>query len=285
MPFRPSFECLWCGRAWEARSLGDLEGWAALCPDCLGKADDNGFLRGRLRSALRERSSAAGAAGAADAADAAAPPASGDWEDWYLRRGSYSNGPLHDGPWAMELDVVTRWIDGLPISGVIVELGAGMGWWTALLAEKGELWLYDSDAASLDAARRRLLAHGLLAHLHQCDVLATPDKSVDVVFAAYLLSGARTESELDARIAAATAWLKSAGAFVLLEAGPGDSRPDAASRPLIEPTGPRWVQGPEGPLRARDPDLLRERLTAAGLTIDVVGTTARAFVFARATAA
>src|SRR5437867_6246059 len=55
MPFRESFDCLWCGRAWTTRSGADLEGWAGLCPDCLGRAQENPFLRFRLRTALAER--------------------------------------------------------------------------------------------------------------------------------------------------------------------------------------------------------------------------------------
>ena len=171
MPFRRRFDCLWCGQAWGTRSDDDLEGWAALCPDCLAKADDNGFLRNRLRTALRDRAASASAAVAGTSGPA------GDWEDWYLRRGRYARGPIHDGPWTMELDEVTRWVDGLSLAGTLVELGAGMGWWTALLADKGELWVYDRDGASLDAARTRLMAHGLLAHLHERDPLARPDKT------------------------------------------------------------------------------------------------------------
>ena len=59
LPFRASFSCLWCGTAHTVRSPDDLEGWAQLCPDCVGKAGDNGFLRFRLRQALTERSAAA----------------------------------------------------------------------------------------------------------------------------------------------------------------------------------------------------------------------------------
>jgi hypothetical protein len=55
---RPTFDCLWCGRSWTTRSADDLEGWAKLCPDCLGKAGENAFLRFRLRDALAARSSA-----------------------------------------------------------------------------------------------------------------------------------------------------------------------------------------------------------------------------------
>jgi hypothetical protein len=55
---RPTFDCLWCGRSWTTRSADDLEGWAKLCPDCLGKAGENAFLRFRLRDALAARSAA-----------------------------------------------------------------------------------------------------------------------------------------------------------------------------------------------------------------------------------
>ena len=58
MPFRASFDCLWCGTAHITRGPDDLEGWAQLCPDCVGKAGDNGFLRFRLRQALTERGAA-----------------------------------------------------------------------------------------------------------------------------------------------------------------------------------------------------------------------------------
>ncbi len=225
MPFRHEFACLWCGQDWTVRSDDDLEGWAALCPDCLGKADDNGFLRSRLRTALRDRASAA------MPGDAAAPPGPGRscrvpapnpiepaYDDWYLRRGRFSRGPLHDGPWSMELDEATRWLDGVPISGTIVELAAGTGWWSTLLAEKGELWAYDASGSALEAARQRLVAHGLLAHLHQRDPLLPADKQVDIVVSAYLLAGASTAVELRARVDIVRGWLKPGGTFVFLDA-------------------------------------------------------------------
>ena len=56
MPFRSVFQCLWCGRTHRARSPSDLEGWALLCPGCLGRAGENPFLRFRLRQALADRS-------------------------------------------------------------------------------------------------------------------------------------------------------------------------------------------------------------------------------------
>src|SRR5262245_54283954 len=66
MPFRDRFDCLWCGTPWATRGPNDLEGWAQLCPDCLGKAGTNPFLRTRLRSAITERAvSSASADGSA----------------------------------------------------------------------------------------------------------------------------------------------------------------------------------------------------------------------------
>ena len=111
-----------------------------------------------------------------------------EYDDWYLRRGRYAHGPIHDLAWQMELDAATTWLDGLPLHGEIVELAAGTGWWSALLATKGELHAYDAAAAPLDRARDRLLAHRLRAHLHVRDAWAPPDRAVDALFAGFWLS-------------------------------------------------------------------------------------------------
>src|SRR4029077_11613067 len=75
VPFRASFDCLWCGAAHSCRGPDDLEGWAQLCPDCVGKAGDNGFLRFRLRQALTERGAARPATAAPPATSATSPAA------------------------------------------------------------------------------------------------------------------------------------------------------------------------------------------------------------------
>lgn len=274
MPFRHRFACLWCGVDWQVRADDDLEGWAGLCPECLGKADDNGFLRGRLRTALRDRAGAA----PAGAAPAGAAPANrvGDrpdvpaYDDWYLRRGRFSRGPLHDGPWSMELDEVTRWLDAVPITGTIVELAAGTGWWSTLLAEKGELWLYDTDDASLETARKRLVAHGLLAHLHQRDPLAAADKHVDVVVAAYLLGAAHTADQLTARLEVVRGWLKPGGLYVFMEA-------QSTARGTS-------MDGPSGPLWPRSVETLKAALAGSGFHAAEIWSTPSAFIIGRAAA-
>jgi hypothetical protein len=181
VPFRATFDCLWCGTPHEARSPADVEGWAQLCPVCVGRAGENEFLRFRLKSALAERARGPATAAAASGQSATTPPAavatlpaaSGagrdemvayyearapEYDDWYLRRGRYDHGPIANAVWQAELDRATLWIDDLPLGPVIVELAAGTGWWSPLLAQKGELWAFDAAEAPLDRARSRLPA-------------------------------------------------------------------------------------------------------------------------------
>src|SRR5260221_2867720 len=181
MPFRASFDCLWCGTSHVCRGGDDLEGWAQLCPTCVGKAGENGFLRFRLRDALTERGAAARGGTAPVAAEprarasvavapiAPAPVAKDpgaemlayyearapEYDDWYLRRGRYARGPIHDAAWNAELDVAGRWLDALPLRGDIEELAAGTGWRSPLLASTAEPSLYDSTAAPPEPPRAR----------------------------------------------------------------------------------------------------------------------------------
>lgn len=208
MPFRASFACLWCGADHVTRSPDDLEGWAQLCPTCLGKAGDNNFLRVRLRQALIERGAAAVPAPA---------PAPDHEDDWYLRRGTASEGPIHDAAFLAELDAAGRWLDALPLSGRIVHLQAGTGWWAPLLAGKGELSLFDTSSAALDLARERLLAHGLRAHLHVRDAWLPPDAPADVLLLERWL-GRLDEARVPAALAHARGWLRPGGRLAIIEA-------------------------------------------------------------------
>jgi demethylmenaquinone methyltransferase/2-methoxy-6-polyprenyl-1,4-benzoquinol methylase len=226
MPFRASFACLWCGSDHTTRGPDDLEGWTQLCPECIGRAGDNEFLRFRLHQALAERAAAAIVSQPPDLDrqmvayyEARAP----EYDDRYLRRGRYSHGPIHDAAWHAELDAAGRWLDGLPIRGEIVELAAGTGWWSPLLASKGEASLYDATEAPLAIARDRLVAHGLRAHLHVRDAWAEPDRPVDALFAGFWLSHVPPE-RLPAFLALTRRWLRSGGLFAFI-----DSRDDPQS--------------------------------------------------------
>jgi SAM-dependent methyltransferase len=311
----PTFACLWCGRSWTIRSADDLEGYAQLCPDCLGKAGDNEFLRFRLRAALEARATAS-APTSTDASSPVAPaptPASSppaefptaptlasgpsdpdliayyqarapEYDDWYLRRGRYEHGPIHDAAWNAELDAAGRWLDGLPITGRVVELAAGTGWWSPLLASKAtELSMYDAADAPLARARERLVAHNLRAHLHVRDAWAPPEgEPADALFAGFWLSHVdrtRTAAFLDI----AASWLAPGGRIALIDSLP-DPRSGAVDHPIAadDRSVRRLADGREFTIVKvyRSADEIAAVLRVAGFDAVEVTTTGRFFVLA-----
>jgi demethylmenaquinone methyltransferase/2-methoxy-6-polyprenyl-1,4-benzoquinol methylase len=321
VPFRATFECLWCGASHVCRGTDDLEGWAQLCSECVGKAGENGFLRFRLRQALTERGAAGGSgsvapeASAASAAESLAPAGPGstviapaapptadadidaemlayyearapEYDDWYLRRGRYERGPVHDAAWNAELDVAGRWLDALPIAGEIVELAAGTGWWSPLLASKGELSLYDAAPAPLDRARERLVAHRLRAHLHVRDAWAEPDRAVDAVFTGFWLSHV-PRARLGDFLAIICRWLKPGGIFAFIDSLP-DPQSSAADHPtpVDDASLRRLADGREFTVVKvyYTLDELENALRAAGFVDVSVTTTGRFFLTGVATA-
>ncbi len=270
MPFRATFDCLWCGTAHACRGPDDLEGWAQLCPDCVGKAGDNGFLRFRLRQALTERATGATAGGVAVPAVDPSPAPAGSAlqdDDWYLRRGRHAHGPIHDAAWNAELDAAGRWLDGLPWHGEIVELAAGTGWWSPLLASRGELSLYDGVAAPLERARDRLVAHGLRAHLHVRDAWAEPDRAVDALFTGFWLGQVLPE-RLEAFLDLVRRWLKPGGTFAFIDSL-SDPQSSAADYPDRESTIVKVYY---------EPVVLEVALRRAGFENIEVATTGRFFL-------
>ena len=304
MTFRPTFDCLWCGDSWTARRPGDLEGWAQLCPACLGRAGSNAFLRGRLRTALAERGAAGPAAPTAAerggsgpaapnaagpvalsdtpiaapsiAAPRAAPPRPGLTQrhpafpdDWFLRRGPFERGAIHDTAWAAELDMVTRYLDDLPSAARIAEPAAGVGFFSPLLAARGELHASDPDGDALDRARERLVAHRLLAHLHVADPWAVPaGEPVDQLIAAFLLGRVRGAG-VDAAAASLRARLRFGGTLAIVEL-----RHDPAGGP---PEGIAWSW--------HEPGVLEAALARAGFGAISSTFTGRFFLLVKATAA
>ena len=303
MVFRATFDCLWCGTPHAVRAADDLEGYAQLCPTCIGRAGDNGFLRFRLKTALAGR--AAGLAERPTSTTTAQTPADrpaddlaeemkayyaarvAEYDDWYLRTGRYSRGPVHDLAWNADLDAATLWLDALPIRGEIVELAAGTGWWSTLLASKGTLSIYDANEAPLDRARQRLLGHGLRAHIHVRDAWAEPDRTVDALFCGFWLSHV-PRARLADFLALARRWLKPGGRFAFI-----DSRPDPHSGAVDQPVSAEHEIAERRLADGRQfrvvkvywqPAELEAALVAAGFSSAVVTTTSRFFLLGSATA-
>jgi demethylmenaquinone methyltransferase/2-methoxy-6-polyprenyl-1,4-benzoquinol methylase len=289
VPFRATFDCLWCGAPHTCRGPDDLEGWAQLCPDCVGKAGDNGFLRFRLRQALTERGAANGATAQLEPDRAPDPGAdllayyearAPEYDDWYLRRGRYERGPVHDAAWNAELDMAGRWLDEQPIHGEIVELAAGTGWWSPLLASKGELSLYDGASAPLERARERLVAHQLRAHLHVRDAWAEPDRAVDAVFTGFWLSHV-PRARLDEFLGIVRRWLKPGGTFAFIDSL-FDPQSSAVDHPMpADDTSVRRLDdGREFTIIKvfYEPEELEAALLRVGFTHVTVATTGRFFL-------
>ena len=293
MPFRATFDCLWCGTPWTTRSADDLEGWAQLCPDCVGRAGDNEFLRFRLRQAFEARRSQS----PTSPPSPPVPPVTddlvsyyearaGEYDDWYLRRGRYSHGAIHDAAWNAELDAAGRWLDELPLRGEIVELAAGTGWWSPLLAAKGNLSIYDAAEPPLDRARDRLLAHRLRAHIHVRDAWAEPDRQVDALFTGFWLSHV-SRDRLAAFLELARRWLKPGGTFAFIDSLP-DPESGASDHPRAdgETALRRLADGREFRIVKvfYTPDELTNALEFAGFRDANVDITGRFFLLGRATA-
>lgn len=289
MPFRDRFDCLWCGAPWTTRTPDDLEGWAQLCPECLGKAGTNAFLRGRLRAALDARATGTRASrdGSVDARPGPGTPAPGAPrsatgparlgvpaalpDDWFLRRGEHARGAIHDAAWNAELDMVTRWLDGQPLAGRILEPAAGVGFFSPLLAGRGELLASDPDGDALDRARDRLLAHGLRAHLHVRDPWARPgpgEPRADAAVVAFLAGRVRGAG-LDTALQLLRDRLRTGAPLALV-----DLLPDPHGGP---PEGVAWT--------FHDPDVLEAALRRAGFGSVRVTSTGRFFVLVAALAA
>lgn len=296
MTFQREFNCLWCGRLHRTRSDSDLEGYALLCPDCVGRAGENEFLRFRLREGLRIRGEAEAGSSVAVAPARTADEElrvyyaqrAGEYDDWFLRKGRYSRGAIADTAWAADMDTATLWLDAQPLKGEIVELAAGTGWWSPLLAQKAStLWLYDINEEPLEFARQRLVAHGLAAHIHVRDAWAEPDRQVDGLFCGFWLSHV-PRARLGDFLALCRRWLKPGGRMAFI-----DSRRDPESSAIDHPQ-------PENDMSVRklddgqmftivkvywQPEELEAALLAAGFVEPHVTTTPRFFLVGEATAA
>jgi demethylmenaquinone methyltransferase/2-methoxy-6-polyprenyl-1,4-benzoquinol methylase len=285
MPFRASFDCLWCGSTHTCRGPDDLEGWASICPACAGKAGENGFIRYRIRRGLAERGAARRPAVDREMLayyEARAP----EYDDWYLRRGRYSHGPEEDAAWSADLGRAREWLAVLPWRGEILEIAAGTGWWSPVLAAKGRLTMIDGAEAPLRIARERLAALGLTAETLVRDAWARPDRTFDGLFAGFWLSHVPQE-RLAAFFALARAWLRPGGTFAFI-----DSVLDPASgatdnpRPADGASIRRLADGREFRIVKEfyAAERLEDELARAGFAAPEVTTSGRFFVLGAATA-
>jgi len=147
----------------------------------------------------------------------------GEYDDWYLRRGRYTHGAAEDEAWRVDLDAAAEWLSRRSLRGRIVELAAGTGWWSPILARMGQLTLLDAASEPMEIARSRLAAAALAAEFQVRDAWAEPFGSVEGLFAGFWISHV-DRSRLDEFLGLAFRWLAPGGLLAFI-----DSRPDSAS--------------------------------------------------------
>jgi hypothetical protein len=153
----------------------------------------------------------------------------------------FDRGPLAGATWQGEIDRAVLWLDALPYSGRAVELGAGIGFWTVLLASRGDVSAYDAREDRLTRARQRLLAHGLKAHLHPRNLLEGPEgEPAGFVLLPFLLSQLAAEPRAQ-QVEVAHSWLAKGGRLALIDLAPPNLDPSTLEQATSEMLGGRFT--------------------------------------------
>jgi ubiquinone/menaquinone biosynthesis C-methylase UbiE len=110
------------------------------------------------------------------------------YDDWWQRRGAYDKGPETEAEWDRQLDEVKEALRAFSVSGNVLELAGGTGWWSEQLAQSADrLTVVDSSPEVLEINRvrtGRADVEYVVADLFTWE----PETSYDVVFFSFWLS-------------------------------------------------------------------------------------------------
>jgi len=194
----------------------------------------------------------------------------GEYDDWWLRRGRYDQGPEENARWAAEGGEVRAALDRLDVQGDVHELAPGTGQWSRLLLPRCEtLTLVDGSPAMLAhnpaAASRR--SRAVVADLFEW----TTEERFDVVAFGFWLSHV-PERLLGDFLARVGAWLRPGGRLFYVDSRPYASRVSPA---LVATDGERHTRsladGREFAIVKvfRTPEALTAAFAAAGIDAEV----------------
>jgi SAM-dependent methyltransferase len=203
-----------------------------------------------------------------------------EYDDWWLRRGRYDQGPEENARWAAEGAEVRAALDRLDVHGDVLELAPGTGQWSRLLLPRCEtLTLVDGSpamlahnpAAWLDGARSARVpdprTRSVVADLFEW----TTDARFDVVAFGFWLSHV-PERLLGDFLARVGTWLRPGGRLFYVDSRPYASRVSPA---LIATDGERHTRsladGREFAIVKvfRTAEALTAAFAAAGIDADV----------------
>jgi demethylmenaquinone methyltransferase/2-methoxy-6-polyprenyl-1,4-benzoquinol methylase len=160
-----------------------------------------------------------------------------EYDDWWLRRGRYDQGPAENARWNAESAEVRAALDRLDVRGDVLEVAPGTGQWSRLLLPRCDtLTLVDASPAMLHhnpaATDRR--SRAVVADLFEW----TTDERFDVVAFGFWLSHVpeRLLGEFLGRVAT---WLRPGGRLFYVDSRPYASRVSPA---LVSTEGERHVR-------------------------------------------
>lgn len=111
-------------------------------------------------------------------------------DDWFFRRGRHDRGPIINRQWFVESIEVLQALSDFGISGTVLELGGGTGYWTQHLAITAKrVTVVEVSVASNNVSRARLGSFVNRVHHVDADVYRwRPPEEYDAVFFAFWLS-------------------------------------------------------------------------------------------------
>ena len=212
----------------------------------------------------------------------------GEYDEWWQRLGRYDRGSEATARWRAEVAEVDAALARANLTGDILELACGTGWWTERLARTARrLTCIDASPETIELNRTRLRDAGLpLPEYRIADLFAwTPDATFDAVFFSFWLSHVPPErfALFWANVAAA---LKPGGCAFLVDSLP-DPSSTARDHRMPDPQGMQERKLNDGRTFRivklfREPVRLADKLNAQGWRAEMERT-ARYFVFGRAT--
>lgn len=152
---------------------------------------------------------------------------SGEYDDWFFRRGRYDRGLEHNAEWFRDVATVRKAVDDWIPHGRVLDLAAGTGLWTERLAARAtSVTAVDASPEALQINRARLEAgeHATRVTFVVADLFNwLPEVLYDGIFFGFWLSHVPPE-RFDPFWNAVRGWLSPEGSAFLV-----DSRYDPTS--------------------------------------------------------
>jgi SAM-dependent methyltransferase len=209
-----------------------------------------------------------------------------EYDEWWRRTGRYDRGAEATARWKAEVAQVDAELAGAALSGDVVELACGTGWWTERLARTARrLTCIDASPEAIDINRGRLRNAGLPTPIYELADLFewTPAAKFDAVFFSFWLSHVPNDrfKSFWSKVAAA---LRPGGRAFFIDSLP-DQTSTARDHRMPDPGGLQERRLNDGRTFRivkvfRQPDELTNELQALGWK-PMIGRTPTYFVFGR----